>query len=233
MPMFIVFQTCCPKVIKEGLYCFTNPQLGLISSYAPDFMSYNTPLRLMLLISCLLTAVIGCGESGSVDKVSKSSQPETVSHQQIPAQSSVTGFGSFDFVVPHGWNTETLDSGILLTAPDVEVNWQANIFLELGSDSHGHTLEEVMADLVPNLKANKGGFKEVSRRVWKHPEGFEIGVIQYTSNNEGTPLTEQEIIIDGKDNQRLFVLTSAASATWGKYQPIFDKFIASLTNVGP
>ena len=183
-----------------------------------------------------MTAVIGCGESGSVDKVSKSSQLETASPQQIPSQSSVTvaheRFGLFDFVVPHGWKKETLDSGMLLTAPDVEVNWQANIFLELRSDSHGRTLEEAMADLVPNLKANKGGFKEVSRQVWKHPEGFEIGVIQYTSNNEGTPLTEQEIIIDGKDNQRLFVLTSAASATWGKYQPIFDKFIASLTNVG-
>ena len=81
-------------------------------------------------------------------------------------------------------------------APDIENNWQANLFLETREDAGGRTLEQALADLVPNLKDRKKQFREVRRKVEKHSGGFRIGTIEYTCADQGTALTEWEIVIE-------------------------------------
>ena len=104
----------------------------------------------------------------------------------------------------------------------------AKVFLEFRDDSEGRTLAQSLADLVPTLKDRKKQFREVSRKVEKHLAGFQIGTLEYTCVDNGTALTEWEIVIEAGNKQRPFVLASSASASWAEYQPVFRRFIGSL-----
>ena len=137
-------------------------------------------------------------------------------------------FGAFEFMLPDSWMKENAGGGMLLMAPNIENNWQANLFLEFRDDTEGRTVDQALADVVANLKDRKKQFREVSRNVEKHSGGFQIGSLEYTCADQVTPLTEWEIVIEASKKKRLFILASSASASWAKYQPVFQRFIASL-----
>jgi hypothetical protein len=59
-----------------------------------------------------------------------------------------------------------------------------------------------------------------------------MATLEYTCANQGTALTEWEIVIETDSKKRLFVLASSASAAWAKYQPVFQRFVASLKKSG-
>jgi hypothetical protein len=117
-------------------------------------------------------------------------------------------------------------------APEIENDWQANLFLEFRKDAGGRTLEHALADVVPNLKDRKKQFREVSRKVEQHSGGFQVATLEYTCTDQGTALTEWEIVIEADGKRRLFVLASSASASWAKDQPVFQKFVGSLKKSG-
>ena len=169
--------------------------------------------------ACLFVALVGCSGSASPEKPASAAKNDSVSRQK---------FSDFEFGVPDGWTRENVGGGLLLMAPDIENNWQANLFLEIRDDPEGRTLELALADLATNLEARKEQFHEVSRKIVKHSGGFNMGILEYTWVEQGSALTELEIIIEAGSTKRFFVLASSASASWAKYQPMFQRFIESL-----
>lgn len=177
------------------------------------------PSRRLKLVAGLAAALAGC--SGPA----RPSGTRDVPTADAPAPQQFAGVA---FVAPPGWSSERLEGGLLLLAPEIEAGWQANLFLELREDEEARSLEEGMADLVPNLEARKQHFQEISRRIERQPGGLRFGRIKYTCANQGTALTEWEVIIPLEGRKRLFVLASSASARWSRYQPAFQQFIESL-----
>ena len=182
------------------------------------------PIRVAMIVASLLPALAGCTGSSSPEKPTNAPKKDSVVRQK---------FGDFEYALPNGWTKENAGGGQLLLAPDIENNWQANLFLQYRDDPDERSLEEAQADMVPNLKDRKKEFHEVSRKVEKHPGGFQIGTLEYTCADQGTPLTEWEIIIDAGDMKRLFVLASSATASWAKHKPMFQEFVESLKKSGP
>jgi len=170
-----------------------------------------------------LAAIVGC---------SSSTTPQNTAGVPMGHSEQRQRFGGFEFTKPNGWTTEKAGGGQLLMAPDVENNWQANIFLEYRDDPEARSLEQALADVVPNLNERKKQFRELSRKVDKHAGGFQIGTLEYTCADQGTALIEWEIIIDAGNRKRLFVLASSATASWAKYQPVFQRFVESLKRSG-
>jgi hypothetical protein len=179
--------------------------------------------RFVKILASLLAGILGCSSSSSSQGAGDTPNPDSVPPEKL---------GAFEFVVPTGWTKENAGGGLLLMAPDIENNWQANLFLELREDADGRTLEQGLADLIPNLKNRNKQFHEVSRKVEKHSGGFQMGKIEYTCADQGTTLTEWEIIVEVDSRKRLFVLASSASGSWTKYQPVFQSFVGSLRESG-
>ncbi len=185
--------------------------------------NYHTANRFAKILATFVAAFAGCSSSTSPEKATGVSTGASVPSQR---------FGSFEFLLPDRWTKESVSGGLLLMAPNIENNWQANLFLEFRHDSEGRTLAQTLADLAPNLKDRKKQFREVSRKVEKHSAGFQIGTLEYTCVDQGTVLTEWEIVIEAGNKQRLFVLASSASASWAEYHPVFLRFIRSLKMSG-
>ena len=162
----------------------------------------------ILAVASLFAALVGCSSSSSNDKVGEAPEDASASRQD---------FGPFEFVLPKGWTKENAAGGLLLMAPEIENNWQANLFLEFRDDPEERTVEQALADVVPNLRDRKKRFREVSRKAEMHPGGFQIATSEYTCADEGAALTEWEIVIRADTKKRLFVLASSASASWAKY----------------
>jgi hypothetical protein len=173
------------------------------------------------ILASLVVALVGC--SSSNDKAGEAPNGVSGSRQE---------FGAFEFVLPNGWTKENALGGLLLMAPDIENNWQANLFLEFRDDPDGRTVEQTLADVVPNLKDRKKLFREVSRKVEKHSGGFQIATLEFTCADEGAALTEWEIVIRADSKRQLFVLASSASASWARYRPVFQRFVGSLRKTG-
>ena len=167
----------------------------------------------------LLTGLIGC---------STSTMPSDTVGKQDPDLTARSRFAGIEFEPPPGWTTEDIQGGLLLLASEIEGGWQANLFLEVRDDPDARSLEQAIDELVPNLRASKQGFREVSRTIETHPNGFRIARVEFTCVNQETAITEWEIVIELGQEKRLFVLASSASGLWGKYQPIFERFIKSL-----
>lgn len=137
-------------------------------------------------------------------------------------------FEGMDFVPPAGWSRELVDAGLLFVAPEIEGNWQGNLFLEVREDSEGRSLEQSLADIVPNLRTAKQHFQEVSRQIESRPSGLRLGRIEYTCTYEGIGLTQWEVLVELDGKKRLFVLASSTTAHWDKYLPVFQSLIGSL-----
>jgi len=179
--------------------------------------------RFSKIFASLLAGLVGRTSSISPEKSTDALKSDSVPRQK---------FGAFEFVLPNGWTKENASGGLLLMAPEIENNWQANLFLECRDDPEGRPMEQALADVVPNLKDRKKQFREVSRKVEKHLGGFQTAILEYTCADQGTALTEWEIVIDAGDKKRLFVLASSATASWAKYQPVFQRFVESLKKSG-
>lgn len=179
--------------------------------------------RFAKIFASLLLALVGCSASSSPERAAGVPKVDSDQRQK---------FGAFEFVLPDGWTKETAAGGVLLMAPDIENNWQANLFLEFRHDPEERTVEQMLTEVVPNLKDRKKQFREVSRKAEKHPEGFQMATLEYTCVDQGTQLTEWEIVIEVESKKRLFVLASSASASWAKYQPVFQRFVGSLKKSG-
>jgi hypothetical protein len=115
----------------------------------------------------------------------------------------------------------------------VEAGWQASIFVEVRVDRDRRPLSQGVDDLAPNLRARKPNFREVRREFGELPSGLRYGRLEYACSNEGTPLTEWEVVVELGGRDRIFVSASAASATWGRYQPVFRSFIHSIGRAEP
>jgi len=76
------------------------------------------------------------------------------------------------------------------------------------------------------------GIAEVSRKVETHPGGFRFAIIEYTCAAQETALTEWEIVVDADNEKLLFILASSATASWARYQPMFQRFIDSMRKNG-
>lgn len=133
------------------------------------------------------------------------------------------------FLVPKGWTSERVGGGFLLLAPRPEKGWHANIFVEFGRDRQNRSLEQVIADLVTTFAAHKPGFKELARSVEEHPLGLKLASIEYLNESESTPLREREVVIALDGSERLFIVLSSEAGLFGKYQPVFSDFIASMS----
>jgi hypothetical protein len=179
--------------------------------------------RFATIVASLLAALVGCSSSTSPGKPANAPKNDSVPRQK---------FGDFEYALPNGWTKENAGGGQLLMAPDIENHWQANLFLEYRDDPEGRPLKQTLADAVPNLKDRKKQFREVSRKVEERAGGFQIATLEYTCADQGTALTEWEIVIDAGNKKRLFVLASSATASWAKYQPVFQKFVESLNKSG-
>jgi hypothetical protein len=179
--------------------------------------------RFAKIFASFLAALVGCSTSTTPQKEAEVPKGDSVQRQK---------FGDFEYAIPNGWTREKVGDGQLLMAPDIENNWQANLFLEYRDDPEGRSLEKALADVVPNLKDRKKQFREAGRKVEKHAGGFQVGTLEYTCVDQGTALTEWEIVIDAGNKKRFFVLASSATASWAKYQTVFQKFVESLKKSG-
>jgi hypothetical protein len=178
------------------------------------------PSRFLLkLIAALLAGLTGCSEQAIPSKVGHTQEPDAPPRQR---------FAGVELVVPSGWTSEQVGQGLLIMAPEIEAEWQANLLLEVRQDGEARSLEQALADLVPSLTARKQQFRESSRGVESSRSGLRYGRLQYTCAAQRTKLTEWEIVIELEENKRLFVLASSATAVWGKYKPVFHSFVESL-----
>jgi hypothetical protein len=134
------------------------------------------------------------------------------------------------FTPPGAWSVEDIakQSGVLILAPSVEANWQANIFLELREDKENRALDRALIDVSGNLKSRKSQYRELSRSVKKTARGVPYGLLEYSHQNGGTELLEWEVIVPLQGTTRLFVLASTAKSVSPKYLPAFQAFLDSL-----
>lgn len=132
------------------------------------------------------------------------------------------------FEPPGGWSTERIAGGVLILAPTIEAGWQANIFLELRRAPQDRSLEAALADNIAGLREAKSQFREIRRSVEETGAGLQYAIVEYTSKNEDTSLTEWEMIVPLSGQKRLFILASSASALREKYHPAFAAFVGTL-----
>jgi hypothetical protein len=147
---------------------------------------------------------------------------------QTSVPSTKQRFFGLEFAVPTGWTAEQASGGLLLMAPQVEDGWQANVFLEKRVDQDKRSLEQALDELATNLKARKVGFVESNRKVDMLPSRLEYGLLEYSCTQQGTLLSEWEVIVILPSGERLFVLASSPSSRWNKYQPLFRSLLDSL-----
>jgi hypothetical protein len=131
---------------------------------------------------------------------------------------------------PKGWSVEEIQNmnGVLFLAPSVEVNWQANIFLELREDKEDRPLDRALSDISGNLRTRKSQFKEMRRSVQSNPNGMQFGLLEYSHQKDGTRLIDREIVVKLQGDSRLFIGTSTVESVSSKYVPVFDAFLASI-----
>ena len=183
----------------------------------------NRTAKLIFLVA-LAFSPLACdrqqaGPAATAPSATKPATTETNRHRQ---------FAGIDFILPPGWTAQGQSDGLLLLAPDVENDWQANVFLELLRDRERRNLEQALNDLVPNLKSRKNQFRESSREMRTLPSGLRCATLEYTQTYQGTALTDQETIIEFDGDARFFVYTSTATSLRAKYQPIFRSLVDSL-----
>lgn len=129
---------------------------------------------------------------------------------------------------PAGWSEESAEGGTLLLAPDLEQDWQANIFVETRKDDLSRDLQSAMRDHLASLRQTKKITKVLRTDVVALELGLVAAVIQYIHESDGMALQEREVMIPMGDGAVVFVLTSTVEALASKYDRVFDRFLASL-----
>lgn len=139
--------------------------------------------------------------------------------------------GNFSFSYPSTWAVEAVPemNGVLLLAPDIEHDWQANMFFEWGLRHPSHSAERMLSDLATEISTRKPDYVYRSSGITTLGSGLEAGVLEYDHTNEGTPLIDREVLIPARDARMLFVTASTAKAAARKYQPIFDRVLNSVS----
>ena len=172
----------------------------------------------MCLVAILVSLSLAYGNSDVV--LSQSSEG-------TPAK--LIKFQGVEFAIPVDWTTENAQNGLLIMCPKAEAGWQANIFVECRTENEpSRSLEKGLADLATNLQTRKPHFEEINRKIAKTHDGLGYGTLQYSTEQDGTKLTESEIVFVLNDTKRLFILASSASAKLEKYTPIFNSLINSV-----
>jgi hypothetical protein len=137
-----------------------------------------------------------------------------------------------DFARPANWSMEKVQGGTLLRAPVEEMGWQANIFVETRVNDDWQLIDAGLKKTSAELAKRHQNYREISRDSGLLPSGLRHHRLTYTSTNEGTPLTQWEVLIELEGDPEyhfvLFILASAATAVWGKYQPVFESFLQSV-----
>ncbi|MDR1190673.1 MAG: hypothetical protein LBK60_03275 [Verrucomicrobiales bacterium] len=154
-----------------------------------------------------------------------------ISAAQAQTPSQILRDAGVMFTPPGAWAVEDLAklNGVLMLAPSVEANWQANIFLELREDKENRTLERSLADVSGNLKSRKNQYRELSRSVKRTARGVPYALLEYSQHpNSGPELLEWEVIVPLQGTTRLFVYASTAKSVSPKYLPVFQAFLDSL-----
>src|SRR5437879_4796109 len=171
-------------------------------------MSTIVPIHSIAGIAVAATlSLSGCSDNRQTQA------PTAPQAKHIPQTSVTQRFAGHEFTVPSGWTTEKASGGasgsLLLLAPQIEDNWQANVFLEARVDQEKRSLEQSLADLAPNLKVRKAQFTELSRKTGKLPGGIEYGLLEYSCTQQGTNLREWEVVVELAGGNRLFILASS------------------------
>ncbi len=185
---------------------------------------HSSYLRWSIGISCSL---LGC-VTAMIPSCSKPS-PATLNNARPPAPSKLMRrMDDIQFELPRDWTTENAAGGLLALAPTIEAGWQANVFLEFRRDLKTRSLEVALKDYISGLRDSRVQFRESRRSFLESAAGLRYAVVEYTCQNEGTSLTQREIIVSLSAQKRLFILASSSSAMWEKYQPIFEALADSL-----
>jgi hypothetical protein len=129
---------------------------------------------------------------------------------------------------PAGWSEESAEGGTLLLAPDLEQDWQANIFVETRKDELSRDLQTAMRDHLASLHQAKKITKVLRTEVVTLESGPMAAVIQYVHDSDGMALQEREVMVPMGDGAVAFVLTSTVDSLASKYDRLFDRFLASL-----
>jgi hypothetical protein len=129
---------------------------------------------------------------------------------------------------PAGWSEETVQGGTLLLAPELEQDWQANIFIETLKDELSRDLETAMQDHLASVKQAKKITKVLVTKVVTLSHGVTGAVIQYLHESDGMVLRDREVMVPLGGDAVGFVLTSTVETLAPKYDPIFDRFLSTL-----
>lgn len=176
------------------------------------------PNRILIAMAVALTGW-ACGPSAP-------SQPKTY----VDAKRGIR------FEYPGKWAVEELreENVLLVSCPEEERNWQANVFIELRNGfNQAQTPEQRLAELIANLQQQKSNFALQSSRAFAHASGVPAGELIYThTGGGGVPLTEKEIILWFSDGRALFATGSAVTGLWSKYDAPLGTVFDSLRPIG-
>jgi hypothetical protein len=175
----------------------------------------------VVVIVAAVLSLSGCSDNTQT-RAPASPQTKSIS------QPHISRFAGLEFAVPPGWSRNEASGGLLLLAPQIEDNWQANIFLEARLDREMRSLEQAFIDLVPNLTARKTQFVELGRKTDRLPGGFECGILEYSCAQQGAALREWQVIVVLPGGKRLFILASSPASRWDKYRPLFKSMLDSF-----
>ncbi|OPZ87153.1 MAG: hypothetical protein BWY74_03464 [Firmicutes bacterium ADurb.Bin419] len=122
------------------------------------------------------------------------------------------------FKYPFYWSVEDIKEQniILLMSPDIEKDWQANIFIEINSDLEKRTIDKQMDNLIQNLSETKKKFSLEDRKIITTKTGLPAGCFIYT-HGQDVALKEMEYLIQLGNNEVLFATASIEQSLWEKY----------------
>lgn len=139
-------------------------------------------------------------------------------------------FERIGFVPPNEWDVESLGgSDRIFLAPEIEGDWQANIFVEVRRDDRSRSLADGLKDHIPNLQREHMDFVLHSSDASKNSHAVEFARIEYTNDSDGFMLRQWEMIFRLDGENRLFVQAASLDELWSKYEPVFQQFVDSLS----
>ena len=136
---------------------------------------------------------------------------------------------NIQFQYPKNWTVEEVEEQnvLLIMAPEIEENWQANVFIELRENPDKKPIDEQLDSLILNLKSNKKEMVMKNREILKTRTGIQAGVIVFEHNPE-LKLFEKEYLLLFGDSRVVFATGSAVSSLWSKYQKQIDGILESI-----
>lgn len=196
-------------------------------------MPHLTPTsrRLVLSAACAasLIAVVGCK-----DEPKTPAAPAAVS-STAPADKTYAHAG-LTFACPADWKVEPAPDGkaVSVVAPAADGGWEPGVRFEVVDDPPPAELSDLLDANIDFLRGRKQDFiLKGPKREMDHPGGFRYGRVEYTNTDDisgrNTPLTQLSVLAPLPDKRRrLQVQAAAASSTWEKYVPTFDKIVDSV-----